>query len=199
MQKLIAVYVRVSSKSQDTRSQEEDLKRWVAAQPAGTEIRWYRDAFTGTTMDRPGMSRLLADLAAGSVGTVAIWRLDRLGRTAKGLTALFDDLRAAKVNLVSLRDGLDLSTPAGRLMANVLASVAAYETEVRRERQAAGIAAAKAEGKTWGGRKKGQRVKVGGEQIEAAGKMRAEGTPIARIARLLGLSRPTVYGMLRGA
>jgi DNA invertase Pin-like site-specific DNA recombinase len=67
----------------------------------------------------------------------------------------------------------------------------------RRERQAAGIAAARAKGKRWGGRKKGQRVKVGREQIEAARKMRAEGTPVARIARLLGLSRPTVYTMLK--
>jgi DNA invertase Pin-like site-specific DNA recombinase len=135
-------------------------------------------------------------MAAGRVGTVAVWRLDRLGRTAKGLTALFDDLRAANVNLVSLKDGLDLSTPAGRLMANVLASVAAYETEVRKERQAAGIAAARAKGKRWGGRIKGQRAKVTGEQIAAARKMKEEGTPVARIARLLGLSRPTVYGML---
>lgn len=197
MPKSVAVYVRVSSKSQDTRSQEEDLKRWVAAQPAGTEARWYKDSFTGTTMARPAMTELLDDIAAGKVATVAVWRLDRLGRTAKGLTALFDDLRNAKVNLVSLKDGLDLSTPAGRLMANVLASVAAYETEVRRERQAAGIAAAKAKGKRWGGRRKGQRVKVGREQIEAARKMRAEGTPVARIARLLGLSRPTVYTMLK--
>jgi DNA invertase Pin-like site-specific DNA recombinase len=142
------------------------------------------------------MTALMGDIASGRVGTVAVWRLDRLGRTAKGLTALFDDLRTAKVNLVSLKDGLDLSTPAGRLMANVLASVAAYETEVRKERQAAGIAAAKAKGKKWGERKKGQRVKVDREQIEAARKMKADGEPIAWIARLLGLSRPTVYGML---
>jgi DNA invertase Pin-like site-specific DNA recombinase len=196
MPKLVAIYVRVSSRSQDTRSQEEELKRWVAAQPAGIPTRWYRDSFTGTTMARPAMTELLDDIAAGKVGTVAVWRLDRLGRTAKGLTSLFEDLRAAKVNLVSLKDGLDLGTPAGRLMANVLASVAAYETEVRKERQAAGIAAARAKGKRWGGRKKGARTKVTAEQIKAARRMKAEGEPIARIARLLGLSRPTVYGML---
>lgn len=63
----------------------------------------------------------------GEVSTIVVWRLDRLGRTASGLTKLFDELRARKVNLVSLRDGLDLATPAGRLMANVFASVAQYE------------------------------------------------------------------------
>ena len=94
----------------------------------------------------------------GSFLTVVVWRLDRLGRTAKGLTALFEDLLGRGVDLVSLEDGLDLATPAGRLMANVLASVAQYETEVRADRVLAGQAVAKANGKTWGGRPKPPRA-----------------------------------------
>ena len=94
-------------------------------------------------MDRPGFERLMAAVRAGKVSTIVIWRLDRLGRTASGLTALFEDLRSREVNLVSLKDGLDLATPAGRLMANFLASVAAFETEVRAERVMAGLAAAR--------------------------------------------------------
>src|SRR5688572_2103321 len=116
--KLTAIYLRVSSRLQDTASQEPDLKAWALAQPG--PVKWYRDKFTGTTMERPAFSRLLADLHAGRVAAVVVWRLDRLGRTAKGLTALFEDLAACKVNLVSLKDGLDLRTAAGRLMANVL-------------------------------------------------------------------------------
>jgi hypothetical protein len=80
---------------------------------------------------RFAMNKLLADVAAGKVSKIVVWRLDRLGRTAKGLTALFEELVARKVTLISLKDGIDLLTPAGRLMANVLASVAAYETEIR--------------------------------------------------------------------
>ena len=151
----VAVYLRVSSKTQDTASQEADLKVWAERQ--SEPVVWYRDKFTGKTLDRPGFRKLEEQIAVGNVATLACWRLDRLGRTTKGLTALFDDLIQRKVNLVSLRDGLDLSTPAGRLMANVLASVATYETEVRSERQMAGIAAAKAKGKKFGrplGRKK---------------------------------------------
>lgn len=151
MSKQIAIYVRVSSKQQDQRSQEPDLKRWAEAQDG--PVSWYRDKFTGKTMDRPGRKRLLADIDMGKVGTIAVWRLDRLGRTARGLTALFDDLRAKGVNLVSLKDGLDLTTPAGRLMANVLASVAAFETEIRGERVLAGQAAARAAGKRWAAQK----------------------------------------------
>lgn len=190
----VAVYVRVSSKSQDTRSQEADLKRWAESQDC--EVRWYRDKCTGTKMERPAMDRLLADVEAGNVAKVVVWRLDRLGRTAAGLTRLFADLTARKVGLYSLRDSLDLETAAGRLMANVLASVAAYETEVRRERQQAGIAAAQAAGKTWGGSEKGRRLTVTDEQAATVKRLHKEGEKIARIARSTGLSRPTVYRLL---
>lgn len=194
MQKVSAIYVRVSSKQQDLRSQEPDLRRWADAQEE--EIAWYRDKFTGRTLDRPGMKRLLADVASGKVGTIIVWRLDRLGRTARGLTALFEDLRAKGVNLVSLRDGLDLTTPAGRLMACVLASVAAYETEVRAERVLAGQAAARAAGKRWGGSQKGRRLRVTVEQEATIHRMKQEGAKTAAIARATGLSRPTIYRVL---
>ncbi len=195
MEKHVAIYVRVSSKAQDSASQEPDLKKWASSQDS--KVVWYSDKFTGKTLDRPGFSRMLADIQAGKVSAVAVWRLDRLGRTAKGLTALFDDLRQRKVNLVSLKDGLDLSTPAGRLMANVLASVAAYETEVRAERVLAGQAVARSNGVHMG-RPKGVHtpVKVTTEQAEIAKRMKAEGAKVAVIARTTGLSRPTVYRLL---
>ena len=148
MQKHVAIYVRVSGKTQDTRSQKPDLERWATAQD--TPVKWYSDRFTGKTMSRPGWGQLEADIAAGKVSTIVCWRVDRLGRTAKGLTALFADLQAQGINLISLKDGLDLSTPAGRLMAHVLASVAQFETEVRVERILAGQAVARAAGKVLG-------------------------------------------------
>ena len=118
----VAVYVRVSKRNgQDFRSQLPDLERWAAAQDQ--PVRWYKDRFTGKTMDRPGWNRLQAAIDAAEVSAVVVWRLDRLGRTAKGLTALFHDLHEKKINVISLKDGLDLGTAAGRLMANVLASV----------------------------------------------------------------------------
>lgn len=189
-----AVYVRVSTKSQDTASQEPDLKRYVEAH--GEACEWYRDTFTGKSMDRKGWNRLMADVQAGKVGKVVCWRLDRLGRTAKGLTALFEELLQRRVNLVSLRDGIDLNTPAGRLMANVLASVAQYETEVRAERVLAGQAVAKTKGKRWGGSAKGRRLKVTDEQVKTIRRMSGEGEKVAAIARATGLTRPTVYAYL---
>ncbi len=193
----IAIYIRVSTRKQDTRSQEPDLKRWGEAYADGTPVKWYRDKATGKTMDRPGWNRLEAAIDAGRVRTVVVWRLDRLGRTASGLTALFEKLTTRKIGLVSIRDGLDLTTPAGRLIANVLASVAAYENEVRSERIVAGQAAARAAGKRWGGSEKGRRVKVTAEQVETIRRLRVERRTITAIARAVGLSRPTVYSVLR--
>lgn len=193
--KYIAIYLRVSSRNQDTRSQEPDLTRWAEVQDQ--PVKWYRDKFTGRTMDRPAWKKLEAELHAGRVAQIAVWRLDRLGRTARGLTALFDELQRRQIGLVSLREGLDLSTPAGRLMAHVLASVAQYETEIRGERVRAGQAVARANGKRWGGSRRGRRVKVTDLQIRMIRRLKQDGENIAAIARAVGLSRPTVYDVLR--
>jgi DNA invertase Pin-like site-specific DNA recombinase len=195
MSKHVAIYVRVSSQRQDTASQEPDLKRWAEGQDS--PVKWYRDKFTGKTMDRPGFLKLQDAIQAGQVSGVVVWRLDRLGRTAKGLTALFEDLTARKVNLVSLKDGLDLTTPAGRLMANVLASVAAYETEVRAERSIAGQAVAKERGVRFGRPEgPGKRIKVTPEQEAMIRRLKSEGTGVSAIARATGLTRPTIYSVI---
>ncbi len=198
MDKTVAIYIRVSSKQQDTKSQKPDLDRYAASLPEGTVVRTFRDTFTGKTMERPGWKKLEAAIHRGEIGTVIVWRLDRLGRTAKGLTALFSDLAERRVNLVSLKDGLDLSTPAGRLMANVLASVAQFETEVRAERVLAGQAAAREAGVTWGGSEAGVPKKCTEEQIATIRRMNDEGAKKTAIARATGLSRPTVYAVISG-
>jgi len=190
-----AIYVRVSTTSQDHASQLPDLERWVQAHDG--PVVWYKDKFTGKTMDRPGMGKLMNALDTGKLERIVVWRLDRLGRTAKGLCQLFDELRGRKVDLVSIKDGFSLKTPAGRLHARILASVAEYENEVRSERIRAGQAAARAKGKTWGGVPQGMYFKVTPDQEKAILEMIANGQKIARVARITGLSRPTIYRVLR--
>ena len=90
MSQHVAIYVRVSTKAQDQRSQISDLEKWAKSQDG--EIVWYRDKFTGKTMDRPAWNKVVMAMESGNVSKVVVWRLDRLGRTAKGLTALFEDL-----------------------------------------------------------------------------------------------------------
>lgn len=105
-------------------------------------------------------------------------------------------LQSKRINFVSVRDGIDLVTPAGRLIANVLASVAEYENEVRGERVRAGQSAARAAGKRWGGSIKGRRLKVTDEAVATIQRMSAEGASKAAMARATGLSRPTIYAVL---
>ena len=114
-----------------------------------------------------------------------------------GLCKLFENLQEKKVRLISLMDSIDLGTPSGRLIAHVLASVAAYETEIRGERVRAGQAVAMASGKKWGGSKKGRRIKVTDEQIETIIKLKQEGMKIAKIARAVSLSRLTIYKIVQ--
>jgi DNA invertase Pin-like site-specific DNA recombinase len=194
MPKTTAIYVRVSHRDQSQASQLPDLERWAEAHDGAVE--WFRDTFSGRTMDRPGMERLLAQLRAGRLCRIVVWRLDRLGRTTRGLCQLFEDLQEKTVDLVSLKDGFSLSSPAGRLHARILASVAEYETEIRAERVHAGQQVARGKGKTWGGSEKGWRWKVSDEQVAAIVEMRAARIPIAKIARITGLSRPTIYRVI---
>ncbi|MCP4707926.1 MAG: recombinase family protein, partial [Planctomycetes bacterium] len=135
MSKITAIYTRVSTLQQTTRGQKAELDRWIKAQNPEKlgKVAWYSDKATGKNMDRPGWMKLQKDIDAGQVKKLVVWRLDRLGRTASGLCKLFEDLQAKKVRLISLKDSIDLGTASGRLIANVLASVAAYETEIRGE------------------------------------------------------------------
>jgi DNA invertase Pin-like site-specific DNA recombinase len=197
MSKHVAIYVRVSSRDQTHASQSPDLERWASAH--GGSVEWYKDTFTGKTMHRPGMEKLMDALRDGNVEKIVVWRLDRLGRTTRGLCQLFEELRERAVDLVSIKDGFSLVSPAGRLHARILASVAEYETEVRAERVAAGQAVARRNGKLWGGSEKGWRWKVTDDQVSAIIEMKTAGKKIAKIARVTGLSRPTIYRVLREA
>lgn len=190
-----AMYGRVSTDDQSLASQLPDLERYAKA--LDRPPLWFKDHFTGKTMERPGMESLLGAIRAGKVSKVVVWRLDRLGRTAKGLLDLLEECQRLNVGIVSIREGFDLATPVGRLMFGILASMAAYETEVRGERARAGIAAKIAKGQKWGGSKKGRVTRKVKEAMMKVHNLASKGIPIAIIAREVGLSRNKVYQILR--
>jgi DNA invertase Pin-like site-specific DNA recombinase len=171
------------------------LQDWAARRDE--PVIWYRDAFAGKPSARPGWDGFQAAIARGGVGTLIIWRLDRLCLTARGLSSLFEELNDRGVNLVSLREGINLATPAGRSAAAAIASIARYESEVRSERVRAGLAEARERGVRLG-RRPGVRtkVKVTPEQEAMIHRLKAEGQGVSAIARATGLSRPTVYSVL---
>jgi DNA invertase Pin-like site-specific DNA recombinase len=197
MKKIAAIYVRVSTSAQDIKSQVPDLERWIEAQGEDIEpVQWFVDKHTGKTMDRPQWNKLQSLIDANKVKRLVCWRLDRLGRTASGLTKLFEELQARKILFESIKDKIDLSTSSGRLMANVLASVASFETELRAERVLAGQAAARASGKKWGGSRKGQLHKITMEQVRQIAQMKQDGKGIVEISRTVSIDRPGCYRIL---
>lgn len=196
--KKVAVYARVSTTQQSLRSQIPDLKRFIEIQEFSKEsIKWYKDQFTGKTMDRPAWNQLQADINSSKISHLIVWRLDRLGRTASGLTKLFEQLQQKKIHFESVKDKIDLSTSAGRLIANVLAGVAVYETEVRGERVRAGQAVAKSKGKIWGGSTKGRLNKYSIEQATMVHSLKQLGKRVSVISKATGVNKVSCYRILK--
>jgi len=190
----IAIYVRVSSTSQNYKSQKPDLKKWIKTNAGKSTVTWYEDSFTGTSMERPAFQKMTADIEAGRIRTVLVWRLNRIGRTCVGMCSFFQYLCSKAVNLVSIMESFDLNTPHGKMIAAILSSISEYSVEIQKEAQHAGIEAARQspEGITWGGSKKG-RVLIEKSKVKAIRQLHKNGTKIAEIARVLKVSRPTVY------
>ncbi len=192
-----AIYIRVSSKNQKTDSQLPDLQEWAEQHEAEGDIKFFTEKQSGKSMNRPIWEKIQGYIEKRKIQRLVVWRLDRLGRTASGLTALFDLLNEKRIKFISIRDNIDLSTPSGKLIACVLASVASYENEVRSERVRTGQAVARAHGVKWGGSEKGRLCQLSREQARMIVKMKKSGESIAGIARANRTSRQTVYRILQ--
>ncbi len=138
-------YARVS-----TQEQSLDLQCDALTQ-AGCE-RIFSDRASGTKAQRPGLAETLSHLRAGDV--LVIWKLDRLGRSVKGLVDLVGDLAGRGVQFKSLTDGIDTTTPAGRFFFHLMASLAQMERELIVERTHAGLAVARQRGRVGGRRRR---------------------------------------------
>lgn len=187
-EKHIAIYCRVSSDKQSTASQKPDLDRWIAAYVTpDTPVLWYEDTSNDhVRMDREAWNRLEAACEAGHVEKIVVWKLDRLGRSAGKLHELFQRLRQWDVKFVSLKESLDLDTPAGRLMAGILASLAEYELEQSSMRIRAGLARKLATGWRPSGRK--TRTKLTKDKLRQMKRMIREGIPVASVAEAVGVT-----------
>lgn len=189
----VAVYLRVSSVSQSQASQSRAINQWLKGHGIDDAV-VFKDSSTGANLDRPGFEALKQAIFDGTVKTVVVYKLDRLSRSLRdGLNTLIDWIEAG-VRVVSVTEQLDFSGTTGKLVASVLFAVAQMERENIRERQAAGIAAAKAAGK-YNGRPKGT-TKASPKE---AARLREMGLTLKQIASALGVSRKTVTVYLREA
>src|SRR5947207_3947488 len=148
MMSRVALYVRTSTAHQTVENQLIDLRQYVAAR--GLTAVEYSDQISGTADRRPGLDALMRDARRRRFKTVIVWSLDRAGRSLPHLVSLIDELQHLDIAFVSLREGLDLSTAAGKLQLHILAALASFERERLRERVLSGLSRAKAEGKRLG-------------------------------------------------
>ena len=152
--------------------------------------KFYSDTMSGARDDRPGLADLMDYVRDGD--TVVVWKLDRLGRNLAHILATVKKLTDRGVTLVSITDGIDSSTAAGRMMIGVLGSLAEYERELTKERTALKRAASRANGTKFGRPRKVS----DSEHIATARRMKADGHTGKAIAKYLGVSRATLYRYL---
>jgi DNA invertase Pin-like site-specific DNA recombinase len=172
-------YARVSKGDQILSLQTDALKE------AGCE-RLFEDQVSGSAQCRPGLNETLSHLRVGD--TLVVWKLDRLGRSIKNLIELTSALEQRGINLQSLTEGINTSTPSGKFFFHIMASLAQMERDVIIERTKAGLEAAKIRGRI-GGRKRSMTK----SKVLSAQQLLKSGVPPKEVASNLGVSVPTLY------
>lgn len=172
-------YARVSTPEQDLAPQ------LAALADAGCE-KVFSDKASGARADRAGLAKALSHARMGDI--LVVWKLDRLGRTMKGLIDLAADLADRKISLRSLTDGIDTTGTAGKLVFHVMAAMAEMERDLIRERTTAALIVAKR-----GGRIGGRKTVMTPRRIDTARKLLASGTPAREVALTIGVSVATLY------
>src|SRR5437867_29589 len=186
----VAVYARVSTLlGQSPEMQLVELREY-AARRGWHVIGEYVDRASGIKESRPALNRLMTDARRRKFDMIAVWKIDRFGRSLKHLVNALAELEAVGVAFVSLRDNLDLSTPAGRLMFQIIAAMAEFERARVQERARAGLANAKKKGKKLGR----PRVVVDVDRVAA---LRRSGASWQTISQKLSVGVGTLYKAMR--
>jgi putative DNA-invertase from lambdoid prophage Rac len=177
-----AIYARVSTVDQEPENQLQELRRYVEAR-GWSAVEYVDRGVSGAKDRRPPIDQLLTDAKRRRFDVLVCWRLDRLGRNLKHLITLLDELQSLGVAFVSLAEGIDATTPAGKLQMHILGAIAEFERERIRERVLAGLRRARIQGQRLGRPK--ARVPV--ERLQTV-----DGLPVDQAACALGVSRSTV-------
>lgn len=188
MNRKAALYLRVSTNEQTTANQRLELEQ-VAHRAGWTIVEIYEDAGISGAKGRdkrPAFDRLLKDAARRKFNIVAAWSVDRLGRSLQDLISFLSDIHGYNIDLYLHQQGIDTTTPAGKAMFQMLGVFAEFERSMIKERVHAGLARAKAQGKTLG------RPQTNADTEAAIREMLKGGTGILKTARLHGVGTSVV-------
>ncbi len=176
----VALYARVSTNNgQNPEMQLSELREYAARRGFVVYAEYVDVGVSGSKDSRPALNRLMIDAQHRCFDAVVCWKLDRMGRSLKHLVNAIADLAAYGVAFVSLRDNLDLSTPSGRLMFQIIGAMAEFERALIQERVKAGLSAARHKGIKLG------RPRSGVDPFKVAA-LRSEGVAWRDIAKRLG-------------
>ena len=175
-------YARVSTADQDLTGQKDRLLQHGA-------IRVFEDVISGKTFVRPGLAALLDQARPND--TLAVIRLDRLGRSLKELLETVDDLKAREINLISLEERIDTTSAAGELVFHVFGAIAHFERRLISERTKDGLASARKHGRVPG------RPPLQPATISALQDLVGAGKSVSQAAKHLGIGRSTAYKAIR--
>ena|SRR6185437_12370396 len=189
----VAAYVRVSTGGQDTAMQMADIRR--LAELRGWEIVATVEEKASGAKTRPARQRLIAEAKAGIYDAIVVWKLDRWGRSTVDVLTTVTELDSAGIAFVSVQDSIDLTTPQGRLMVQLLAAFAEFERAQIRERVTAGLKHAQRHGTRTG--KAIGRPATAAERKPRIESLIAQGVSLPEIAKRLEMPYSSVHRIAR--
>lgn len=189
----VALYARTSTKDQQSIPMQIDAMREHAQRRGWSIVTEVTEQETGKRNDRPGRAEVINLARSGKIDCVLVWKLNRWGRSTPDLLLSLDELQSYRCGFVSLSENLDFTTPAGRMMAGILAVFAQFEREMIVENVKAGIEAYRSKHGKWGRPPKAQNKR---ERVQ---QLKAEGYKPDQIATQLNISRSSVYRMIQGS
>jgi len=192
----VAIYSRVSTSHQTTENQRLELERVAALRGWEIVASFTDDGISGAKgrLERPALDSLLKGATRRQFDLIAVWSVDRLGRSLQHLVETVNELHAVGVDLYVHQQALDTSTPAGKLAFSVFGALAEYERELIRERVKVGLERAKKNGK-----KLGRPTNLNASVKAAIVGLRSKDVPIRQIAKQLKVGTGTVYKVLEAA
>src|SRR5579862_5969220 len=189
--KRAAIYARVSTNNgQNPEMQLGEVRQYCSRREWQVVHEYVDKGISGAKERRPALDQLIADCRRRSVDCVVVYRYDRFARSLRQLVNALEEFRALGIDFVSLHEGVDTSTPNGRLVFGIFASIAEFERELIRDRVKSGLAAARSKGKRLGR----PRVTLDEARIAA---LRASGRSWPQVAAELGVSVGTAYQAAR--
>jgi DNA invertase Pin-like site-specific DNA recombinase len=179
----VALYARVSTcNGQDPEMQLSGLREYATRRGWTVTNEYVDHGVSGSKESRPQLNQLMTDAHRRKFDAVLVWKIDRFGRSLKHLVNALADLCAYGVAFVSFRDNLDLSTPSGRLMFQIIGAMAEFERSLIQERVRAGLRNARAKGKRFGR----PRVEIDAARVAA---LRSQGLSWSQVCRTLNVSK----------